>query len=58
MRNLIKLALLMALFVTLTVTPALAKKAPAERTIVDGVALAEVKRSTQLRLRRSPTCRR
>ena len=49
MRNLFKLALLTALFVALTVTPALAKKkAPLERTIVDGVALAEVRPSTQM----------
>ncbi len=49
MRNLFKLALLTALFVALTVTPALAKKkAPVERTIVDGVALAEVRPSTQM----------
>lgn len=49
MRNIFKLALLTVLFVALTVTPALAKKkAPVDRTIVDGVALAEVKRGSQL----------
>jgi len=49
MRNLFKLALLAALFVALTVTPALAKKkAPMDRTIVDGVTLAEVKPGSQL----------
>jgi TonB family protein len=49
MRNLFKLALLTALFVALTITPALAKKkAPVDRTIVDGVALAIVKPSTQM----------
>ncbi len=49
MRNLFKLALLTALFVALTITPALAKKkAPVDRTIVDGVALAVVKPGTQM----------
>ena len=49
MRNLFKLALLTALFVALTITPALAKKkAPVDRTIIDGVALAIVKPSTQM----------
>ncbi len=49
MRNLFKLALLATLFVALTMTPALAKKkAPLDRTVVDGVTLAEVKRGSQL----------
>jgi protein TonB len=49
MRNLFKLALLTALFVALTVTPALAKKkGPVDRTVVDGVTLAEVRPSTQM----------
>jgi len=49
MRNLFKLALLTALFVALTITPALAKKkAPVDRTTVDGVVLAEVKPGSQL----------
>jgi len=49
MRNLFKLALLATLFVALTMTPALAKKkAPIDRTVVDGVTLAEVKPGSQI----------
>ncbi len=49
MRTLFKLALLATLFVALAMTPALAKKkTPIERTVVDGVTLAEVKPGSQL----------
>jgi TonB family protein len=49
MRNLFKLALLATLLVAVTVSPALAKKkAPIDRTVVDGVTLAEVKPGSQI----------
>jgi len=49
MRNLFKLALLTMLFVALAMTPALAKKkAPVDRTVIDGVTLAEVKPGSQM----------
>jgi TonB family protein len=42
-------AMLATLFVALTITPALAKKkAPVDRTVIDGVTLAEVKPGSQL----------
>ena len=48
MRRLLNLALLVALVVVVATSPALAKKAPIQRTVVDGVTLAEVKPNTQI----------
>jgi len=48
MRKIFKLTLMTALLATLLVSPALAKKAPIERTVVDGVTLAEVKPNSQM----------
>ena len=48
MRKMLKLTLLTALLAMLLVSPALAKKAPVERTVVDGVTLAAVKQNTQV----------
>ena len=48
MRKMLKLALVMTLFAVLLVSPAVAKKAPVERTVVDGIALAEVKVRSQI----------
>ena len=48
MRRVFKLTLMTALLATLLVSPALAKKAPIERTVVDGVTIAQVKPNTQL----------
>jgi TonB family protein len=44
----LRLALVTVLFMALMVSPAIAKKAPVERTVVDGVTLAKVKPGTQL----------
>ena len=48
MRKLVNLALLTAFIVVLAASPAVAKKAPVERIVVDGVSLAQVKPSTQV----------
>jgi protein TonB len=48
MQKFFRLALMTALLAILMVSPALAKKAPVERTVVDGVTLAEVKTNSQV----------
>ena len=48
MRKIFKLTLMTALLAILMVSPALAKKAPVDRTVVDGVTLAEVKTNSQV----------
>lgn len=48
MRKIFKLTLMTAIVAALLVSPALAKKTPVERTVVDGITLAEVKQHTQL----------
>jgi len=47
MRNLFKWALVTVLFMALVAAPALAKKKPIERTVIEGVTLAEVKTGSQ-----------
>ena len=48
MRRFLNLALLTFLVVAVAASPALAKKAPVQRTVIDGVTLAEVKPSSQM----------